>query len=256
MAAAGMPIVGIKLDVEGVIVPTCIMLTRLVSPSRALQHVSLTRLSLEGCTRRGFASTSSTKKDAAAASTSTVGEQNPTSDTPSKSSTSGPSVPSSCPAGTVLSGLSLYKDRADPVALPDSEYPAWLWNILDDPSATSASGAILESTAGLSKGEARVVQKRNVKAVRAASRGKGKGPAGPGLAGGSGAGAGMNATGPISEGDVDVSGAGEAEMAHGAAATVVGKADRKSAAEEAEAKKALRRASREKIKAKNFIVAR
>lgn len=27
------------------------------------------------------------------------------------------------------------KDQPDPVALPDDQYPAWLWTILDDPSA-------------------------------------------------------------------------------------------------------------------------
>jgi large subunit ribosomal protein L54 len=39
---------------------------------------------------------------------------------------------SSCPAGTVLTGLSVLKDQSDPVALPDDQYPAWLWTILDD----------------------------------------------------------------------------------------------------------------------------
>ena len=163
-------------------------------------------------------------------------------------------MPSSCPAGTILSGLSLYKDRADPVALPDSEYPAWLWNILDDPSATSASGAILESTAGLSKGEARAVQKRNLKAVRAASKGKGRQPSGPGLSGGSGSGAGMKAVGTISEGEIE--GAGEAEKLQGAAAVSVEVANKKSVEAEREAKRALRKASRENIKAKNFIGSR
>lgn len=155
-----------------------------------------------------------------------------------------------------MSGLSLYKDRSDPVALPDSEYPAWLWNILDDPSTTSASGASLESTVGLSKGEARAVQKRNLRAVRAAARGKGKQPAGPGLAGGSGSGAGMGAVGAISDGEVEGANAGEAERAQGEAAMSVQTSNKKSAEEEKEAKKALRKASRASIKAKNFIGAR
>lgn len=38
---------------------------------------------------------------------------------------------SSCPAGTVLNGLNYFKGKADPVALPDEEYPAWLWTCLD-----------------------------------------------------------------------------------------------------------------------------
>jgi len=39
---------------------------------------------------------------------------------------------SSCPPGTVLSGLSVIKDQPDPIALPDDQYPSWLWTILDD----------------------------------------------------------------------------------------------------------------------------
>jgi large subunit ribosomal protein L54 len=35
------------------------------------------------------------------------------------------------PAGTVLKGLNFYKDKQDPVALADEEYPAWLWRVLD-----------------------------------------------------------------------------------------------------------------------------
>jgi large subunit ribosomal protein L54 len=39
---------------------------------------------------------------------------------------------SSCPPGTVLTGLSVIKDQPDPIALPDDQYPAWLWTVLDD----------------------------------------------------------------------------------------------------------------------------
>ncbi|KAK0656535.1 mitochondrial ribosomal protein L37-domain-containing protein [Cercophora newfieldiana] len=38
---------------------------------------------------------------------------------------------SSCPAGTVLKGLNYVKGQTDPVALPDNQYPAWLWNCLE-----------------------------------------------------------------------------------------------------------------------------
>jgi hypothetical protein len=41
---------------------------------------------------------------------------------------------SSVPAGTVLKGLNFYKDKQDPVALADEEYPAWLWRVLDKTS--------------------------------------------------------------------------------------------------------------------------
>jgi large subunit ribosomal protein L54 len=43
-----------------------------------------------------------------------------------------PAAPkSSCLPGTPLEGLNYYKDRQDPVALPDEEYPDWLWTVLD-----------------------------------------------------------------------------------------------------------------------------
>jgi large subunit ribosomal protein L54 len=31
----------------------------------------------------------------------------------------------------VLKGLNFYKDKQDPVAMADEEYPAWLWGVLD-----------------------------------------------------------------------------------------------------------------------------
>lgn len=36
----------------------------------------------------------------------------------------------SCPAGTVLN-LKIRKNGDEPVALEDSQYPEWLWDILD-----------------------------------------------------------------------------------------------------------------------------
>lgn len=38
---------------------------------------------------------------------------------------------SSCAEGTVLNGLNYFKGKADPVALADAAYPAWLWNCLE-----------------------------------------------------------------------------------------------------------------------------
>ncbi|KAF5381939.1 hypothetical protein D9757_007581 [Collybiopsis confluens] len=37
---------------------------------------------------------------------------------------------SSCPPDTVLSGLNYLKSQPPVLALPDEEYPAWLWTIL------------------------------------------------------------------------------------------------------------------------------
>jgi hypothetical protein len=38
---------------------------------------------------------------------------------------------SSIAAGTKLFNINYFKNKADPVALEDSEYPAWLWTVLD-----------------------------------------------------------------------------------------------------------------------------
>lgn len=35
-------------------------------------------------------------------------------------------------AGTVMQGLSVFKDKPDPVALPEDQYPPWLWTLLDE----------------------------------------------------------------------------------------------------------------------------
>ncbi|KAK9322317.1 mitochondrial ribosomal protein L37-domain-containing protein [Lipomyces orientalis] len=39
---------------------------------------------------------------------------------------------SSTPAGTRLRGCNILKNGQDPEALPDNEYPDWLWELLDD----------------------------------------------------------------------------------------------------------------------------
>lgn len=40
--------------------------------------------------------------------------------------------PSSCAAGQKMNGLNYFKNKPDVVALEDSEYPEWLWSLLDD----------------------------------------------------------------------------------------------------------------------------
>ncbi|GAD97221.1 conserved hypothetical protein [Paecilomyces variotii No. 5] len=40
--------------------------------------------------------------------------------------------PSSCPPGTKLQGLNYFKNKPDLFALDDSEYPDWLWGLLDE----------------------------------------------------------------------------------------------------------------------------
>jgi hypothetical protein len=48
---------------------------------------------------------------------------------------------SSCPAGTVLTGLNYFKGMQDPVALPDEAYPEWLWKCLELPPRPEAASS-------------------------------------------------------------------------------------------------------------------
>jgi Mitochondrial ribosomal protein L37 len=45
-----------------------------------------------------------------------------------------------CPAGTSLKGLNFLKGREDPIALPDEDYPEWLWHCLDAKTTDSKGG--------------------------------------------------------------------------------------------------------------------
>lgn len=56
------------------------------------------------------------------------------------SASSAPKVVSSVPAGTVLKGLNFLKDKSDPIALADDEYPAWLWRVLDKKAGDASAG--------------------------------------------------------------------------------------------------------------------
>ncbi|KAL2122742.1 hypothetical protein VTJ04DRAFT_3197 [Mycothermus thermophilus] len=69
---------------------------------------------------------------------------------------------SSCPAGTVLTGLNYFKGKSDPVALPDEEYPEWLWRCLEVQKKTdeSADGAEVGDEFSKSKKQRRLAAKR------------------------------------------------------------------------------------------------
>ncbi|KAH6637885.1 mitochondrial ribosomal protein L37-domain-containing protein [Boeremia exigua] len=70
-----------------------------------------------------------------------------------------PLVKSSVPAGTALKGLNFEKNKQDPIALADDEYPAWLWTILqrkEDKSDISAAGDLFSK----SKKQRRLAAKR------------------------------------------------------------------------------------------------
>lgn len=50
---------------------------------------------------------------------------------PPAATQSKPKFVSIAPAGTKLKGLNILKGQDPVVALPDEEYPAWLWDVLD-----------------------------------------------------------------------------------------------------------------------------
>ncbi|GJN93063.1 hypothetical protein Rhopal_006108-T1 [Rhodotorula paludigena] len=65
-------------------------------------------------------------------SSSVATQSAPTLNTKLKSGSTAPIPPtSSCPPGTVLKNLNYLKDGADPVALPEADYPPWLWTLLE-----------------------------------------------------------------------------------------------------------------------------
>ncbi|KAL4882769.1 mitochondrial ribosomal protein L37-domain-containing protein [Aspergillus karnatakaensis] len=65
---------------------------------------------------------------------------------PSKAAKSTERPPSSCAPGTPLYGLNYFKNKPDIVALEDSEYPEWLWSLLDESSKSAKKGGVDPST--------------------------------------------------------------------------------------------------------------
>ncbi|KAK1035729.1 hypothetical protein LTR33_016434, partial [Friedmanniomyces endolithicus] len=66
------------------------------------------------------------------------------SQTPTKSKAAAKLPPSSVPAGTVLKGLNFMKNKQDPVAMEDHEYPDWLWNVLAEKESQAAGTGVNE----------------------------------------------------------------------------------------------------------------
>ncbi|KAK3117936.1 hypothetical protein LTR53_000228 [Teratosphaeriaceae sp. CCFEE 6253] len=52
---------------------------------------------------------------------------------------------SSVPAGTVLKGLNFMKNKQDPIAMEDHEYPDWLWNVLAEKEGEAQGSGVNES---------------------------------------------------------------------------------------------------------------
>lgn len=140
--------------------------------------------------------------------------------------------------------MSIFKDKADPVALQDAEYPPWLFKLLDDPSIAASSSLASIEMAGMSKGEARAAQKRQSKILRAAQLAKEKAEA---KAAERAAKAG--ATGE------EAKDAGVGQQAELSETERKVQAMEKAAADERVRRKALRRENKQAIKARNFVSA-
>ncbi|SNX82894.1 related to MRPL37 - mitochondrial ribosomal protein of the large subunit [Melanopsichium pennsylvanicum] len=179
---------------------------------------------------RAYASASASASTSAAASSSSTSSETP-------------SLPSAAPPGSVLKGVSIYKDKADPVALQDHEYPSWLFKLLDDPSIASSSSLASIEMAGMSKGEARAAQKRQSKILRAAQLVKEKAEA---KAAERAAKAGTLESTKVSVAELEAAMNPAEKKAHLVA---------KATAEEQARRKALRKTNKEAIKARNFVSA-
>lgn len=47
-----------------------------------------------------------------------------------------------------MTGLSVMKDQPDPVALPDDQYPDWLWTLLPDTTKSASKETDKPKSAG------------------------------------------------------------------------------------------------------------
>ena len=128
-------------------------LTRLSRRTPALSRTFTTTPSLASTPITAETSTTATPRSAsgAPAATSKPGVAQPFSTPLTPAVKPAPSakaaaqrVQSSVPAGTVLKGLNFYKDKQDPVAMADEEYPAWLWKVLDKTSGDAVGAKVDE----------------------------------------------------------------------------------------------------------------
>ncbi|OJJ00144.1 hypothetical protein ASPVEDRAFT_127154 [Aspergillus versicolor CBS 583.65] len=54
--------------------------------------------------------------------------------------------PSSCLPGTPIQGLNYFRNKADPIAMEDNEYPEWLWSLLDSSKKEAKKGGVDPNT--------------------------------------------------------------------------------------------------------------
>lgn len=204
-----------------------------------LPHHRISTRMIRPATRSIRASCSSMRQTALSRSYASASATASSSSAPTEST----SLPSAAPPGTVLKGVSIFKDKADPIALQDHEYPPWLFKLLDDPSIAASSSLASIEMAGMSKGEARAAQKRQSKILRAAQLAKEKAEAKA---------AERAAKAGTVEAAIDATAEQEAALTpEERKANLLSKA----AQEEQARRRTLRRANKDAIKARNFVSA-
>jgi large subunit ribosomal protein L54 len=69
-------------------------------------------------------------------------------------------ITSFAPPGTKLKGINVKKNGQDPIALPENEYPDWLWRLLDEEAQTKSLEA---EPAKLARKQQRAANRQKIK---------------------------------------------------------------------------------------------
>ena len=99
-------------------------------PTPATFSSAFRALSISASSNQAAAGSAASPASSTAEPSTTPKLSTPLDGTPAASQPKPTHAASSCPAGTVLNGLNYFKGKTDPVALPDEEYPEWLWDAL------------------------------------------------------------------------------------------------------------------------------
>ncbi|RPB02850.1 hypothetical protein L873DRAFT_1671692 [Choiromyces venosus 120613-1] len=103
------------------------------------------------------------------------GEPAPLEPTPPRSALTADGKPrtmSGTPAGTVLKNINFLKNRLDPVAKDDMEYPDWLWSLLDKKSGGGGDSAAAGDAYSKSKKQRDLAKKQAENVARMEARNK------------------------------------------------------------------------------------
>lgn len=110
----------------------CLRVASRAQPAISTTPAARTHRFLTTSSRLSNAAAPSTPPNASSASSPAAAKSTPAgAEQQAAKKKATPLVKSSIPAGVPLKGLNFLKNAQDPVALPDDEYPEWLWTVLD-----------------------------------------------------------------------------------------------------------------------------